>query len=253
MLSSGDRLGKLIKFLFIVLILAVIAVAVTPLNLYYDHIKTHVKGVKLTGISGSAVKGSAESLSYLSAPMGQAEWLLYPKSLKGIGGKVRIFKPNYDLTFNMRNVTPTSQSFNQVSGYINWDLIKPFLQMRYGQLDGYAQVNLSQLEYSQANGFDRLEGDITLKDFKLIKPAIKDLGTVTLSFDTKKSGMVVGNFSSQSSVLNVSGALVLQPHRYQLNLDIIPKAGHFELDAVLNSVGEARRGGGRRLNLAGFY
>ncbi len=253
MLSTGDRFGKLFKFIFILLILAVIAVAVTPLNLYYDHVKNQLKPVSLSGISGSAVKGSAESLSYLSGPLGRAEWLLYPNSHKSMGGKVRVYKPNYDLTFNLHKITQETQSFSQVTGFIDWKLIKPFLQMRYGQFEGYAQVNLIQVEYNNANGFDRIDGSITLQDFKMITPANKDLGTVTVDFDTKKTGMIVGNFTSQSNALNVSGALVIQPHRWQLNLDIIPKAGHFELDAVLNSVGNARRGGGRRLNLAGFY
>ena len=253
MLSSSDRFGKLIKFIFIVLLLAVIAVAVTPLNLYYDYVKNQVKPISLSGISGSAVKGSAESLSYLSGPLGRAEWFLYPNSIKGVGGKVRVYKPNYDLTFDLKKISSDVQSFNHVKGFLDWKLIQPFLQMRYGQFEGYAQVNLEQVDYNKANGFDRIEGNITLQDFKLITPSNKDLGTVTLKFDTKKAGMIVGNFSSQSNVLNVSGALVIQPHRWQLNLDIIPKAGHFELDAVLNSVGQARRGGGRRLNLAGFY
>ncbi len=253
MLSSSNRFGKLIKFIFILLVLAVIAVAVTPLNLYYEYVAKHAKPIALQGISGSAVKGSAQSLSYLSAPLGQAEWLLYPNSFKGVGGKVRVYKPNYDLTFDLRKITADTQSFNQVGGFIDWKLIKPFLQMRYGQFEGYAQLNLQQVEYSKANGFDRIEGSMTLQDFKLITPANKDLGLVTLDFNTKSTGMIVGNFSSQSQVLNVSGTLVIQPRRWQLNLDIIPKAGHFELDAVLNSVGEARRGGGRRLKLAGFY
>lgn len=253
MLSASDRFGKLIKFIFILLIFAVIAVAVTPLNLYYDHIQKYVKPIGLSGISGSVVKGSADSLSYLSGPLGQAEWFLYPKSLKSVAGKVRVYKPNYDLTFDLRKVTPETQSFNQVNGFLDWKLIKPFLQMRYGQFEGYAQVDLGQVDYNKANGFDRIEGSITLKDFKLLTPSIKDLGTVTLDFDTKKAGMIAGNFSSQSNALSVSGVLVIQPHRWQLNLDIIPKAGHFELDAVLNSVGDARRGGGRKLNLAGFY
>ncbi len=253
MLSSGDRLGKLFKFIFILLILSVIAVAVTPLNLYYDHIRKHLNPVSLSGISGSAVKGSAESISYMSAPMGQAEWLLYPKTFKGLGGKVRVYQPNYDLTFDMREMNQEIQSFNHVKGFIDWGLIKPFLQMRYGQLDGFAQVDLSSVVYNKSNGFDRIEGEITLQDFKLVSPTAKDLGEVKLSFETKKEGMIVGNFSSQSSALNVSGVLVIQPRRWQLNLDIIPKAGNFELDAVLNSVGDARRGGGRRLNLAGFY
>lgn len=253
MLSSGDRLGKLIKFIFILLVLAVIAVAVTPLNLYYEHIKKHVRPVSLSGISGSAVKGSAESLTYLSGSLGQAEWLLYPKSLQGVGGKVRVFKPDFDLTFNLKHVSAENQAFDQVTGFLDWQLIKPFLQMRYGQFDGYAQIDLQQVEYNKTNGFDRIEGHITLQEFKLVTPSIKNLGTVSLKFETKKVGVIVGNFSSQSNALNVSGTLVIQPHRWQLNLDIIPKAGNFELDAVLNSVGDARRGGGRSLNLAGFY
>ena len=76
---------------------------------------------------------------------------------------------------------------------------------------------------------------------------------MTLTFDTQAPGMIIGNFASQSNVLNVSGSLIIQSHRWQLNLDIIPKAGHFEVDAVFNTVGDARRGGGRKLNLAGFY
>lgn len=253
MLSSGDRLGKLIKFVFLLLVVSVIALAVTPLNLYYEQVKSQFRPVSLSGISGSAVKGSADSLSYSSAPLGQAEWFLYPNSLTGLGGKVRVYKTNYDLTFELKKITSESQSFSQVMGFLDWQLIKPFLQMRYGQFEGYAQVNLQQVAYNKTNGFDRIEGHISLQDFKLITPANKDLGEIRLDFETKKTGMIVGNFSSQSNVLNVSGALIIQPHRWQLNLDIIPKAGNYELDAVLNSVGSARSGGGRRLNLAGFY
>lgn len=253
MLSAGDRLGKLVKFLLLLIVLAVIAVAVTPLNLYQDYIKQHIKPVVLSGVSGSAVKGSAQSLNYLSAPMGQAEWLLYPNSFDGVGGKLRIFKEAYDLTFNLRKLSPEIQSFHQVNGFINWSLIKPFLQMRYGQLDGYAHVDLNQVEYNKSSGLQRMEGDITLKDFKLIKPAARDLGEVKLTFKTQKTGIIVGNFSSQSNALNVSGTVYIQPRRWQLKLDIIPKAGFYELDAVLNSVGDPRRGGGRKLNLAGFY
>ncbi len=253
MLSSGDRLGKLFKFVFILIILVTIAVAVTPMNLYHDYIKQHLKPISLSGVGGSAVKGSAQSLSYLSAPLGQAEWLLYPNSLNGVGGKIRVYKEDYDLTFDLRKATADTQDFNRITGFLNWELIKPFLQMRYGQLDGYAQVNLSQVEYNKNTGFGRMEGEITLQDFKLVKPSARDLGTVKLTFTTQKTGIIVGNFTSQSSAVNVSGTLYIQPRRWQLKLDIIPKAGFYELDAVLNSVGDRRRGGGRQLNLAGFY
>lgn len=87
----------------------------------------------------------------------------------------------------------------------------------------------------------------------MLKPAPKDLGEIKLTFNTEKQGVIVGQFSSDSNVLAVSGTLYVQPRRWQLNVDLVPKAGHFELDAVLSSVGQARRGGGRRLNLAGFY
>ncbi len=253
MLSTSDRLGKLIKFVMILVVLAVVTVAVAPLNLYYDHIKTYIKPLQLSGISGSAVKGSAQSLTYMSGPMGQAEWLLYPNSIKGVGGKVRVYKEHYDLTFDLRKITPETQSFKRVNGFIDWRLIKPFLQLRYGQLDGYAQVNLNQVEYNKNDGFERIEGSITLQDFKLVSPTQTDLGTVSLDFETKATGSIIGNFSSQSNALSVTGSLIIQPRRWQLSLDIIPKAGFYELDAVLNSVGDARRGGGRRLNLAGFY
>ena len=253
MISASDRLGKLLKFVFIILILGVIVIAVTPLNLYYDQVKSHFKPVQLTGISGSVVKGSADSLTYLSAPMGKTEWFLYPKSFNGIGGRVRVYKEHFDLTFDINKLTSEVQTFHGVIGFLDWQFIKPYLQMRFGQLSGYAQFNLNQIEYDKTNGFDRIEGEITLQDFKMTHPSQVDLGIVTLTFSTQSKGMVVGNFTSQSNVLNVSGALIIQPHRWQLNLDIIPKAGHFEVDAVFNSVGDARRGGGRRLNLAGFY
>ncbi len=253
MLSATDRIGKLVKFIIILLILLVIAVAVTPLNLYYDQVKQQIRPVTLSGIGGSAVKGSAESLSYLSAPLGQAEWLLYPNSLNGVGGKVRVYKQHYDLTFDLRKVSAEQQNFNKVTGFIDWQMIKPFLQLRYGQLDGYAQLNLHGVEHSKSEGIKRMEGSVTLRDFKLLKPSNMDLGEVTVTFETPKEGSIVGQFSSQSDVLNVTGALYVQPRRWQLNLDIIPKAGHFEMDAALSTVGDPRRGGGRKLNLAGFY
>lgn len=253
MLSSGDRLGKLFKFTFILIIIMVVALAVAPLNLYYDHVKQQLKPVTLSGISGSAIKGSADSMTFRSAPLGRAEWLLYPNSLNSVGGKVRVSQTNYDMTFELKKVTAESQSFKKVTGFINWALIKPFLQIQFGQLDGYAQVSMNQVEFNSSGGFDRMEGEVTLRDFKLTQPRELDLGTVKLALETKQTGIIVGNFTSQSPAMNVSGTLYIQPRRWQLKLDIIPKAGFYELDAVLNSVGDARRGGGRVLNLAGFY
>ncbi len=235
MRSTGSRLGQLIKLVFILAIIVVIAIAVTPLNVYYQQVESQLRPVKLSGISGSAVKGHAEQLTYMSLPLGQAEWLLYPKSYNALAGEVRLKKQNYDLKFDVNRIEQGQLAIEKIHGYLDWELIKPYVQMRYGQLAGFARFNLQGLKYSESEGLQQLYGDISLQDFKMLQPSNKELGTVTLQFETKAKGMIVGTFSSDSQVLTVSGTLFLQTNRWQLNLDIIPRAGHFELDAILKS------------------
>lgn len=253
MRSASSRLGQLIKILLLLLIVAVIALAVTPLNLYYSHVSKQLKHVNLSGISGSVIKGSAEEMKYMTMSLGRAEWLLYPKSHNSLGGQFKISKESYNLTFNVNKLDENVMWADTIQGFVDWQFFKQFLQLKYGQLTGYAELNLSGIRYSQAAGLERMQGDVTLRDFKLTDPVNKALGVVKVVFETKSTGMIVGQFSSDSQVLNVSGSMFIQPHRWQLNIDIIPKAGNFELDAIFNAVGQARRGGGRKLNLAGFY
>lgn len=253
MVGAGDRFFKLIKWLLVLVIIGVIALAVAPLNLYYDQVSKHIRPVSLNDISGSMVKGSAGELKYMSLPMGEAEWLLYPSSYDAVGGKVKLKDNHYDMTFQLGQVRAASALIKQVRGYLDWQVFAPFVQIRYGELSGYASIDLQDVVFEQDSGLQRISGEITLKDFKMLKPAPKDLGEIKLTFNTEKQGVIVGQFSSDSNVLAVSGTLYVQPRRWQLNVDLVPKAGHFELDAVLSSVGQARRGGGRRLNLAGFY
>ncbi len=253
MKSTGSRLGQLFKLTFVLLLIAVIAIAVTPLNLYYKHVDSQLKFINLSGISGSAVKGSATELKYMTMSLGRAEWLLYPKSHNSLGGQLKVAKDDFNLTFDVNKLAEGLLRADSVKGFIDWQFIKKFLNIRYGELSGYAQVNLSNIVYNQTSGLERLAGEVTLQDFKLIQPVNKELGLVKVVFETKSKGMIIGQFSSDSKVLNVSGSVFLHPHRWQMNLDIIPRAGHFELDAIFNSIGQARRGGGRKLNLAGFY
>ncbi|MCB1582629.1 MAG: type II secretion system protein N [Xanthomonadales bacterium] len=253
MRSTGSRLGQLFRWVFILVIMIIIAIAITPLNLYYPHVEAQLRPIKLSGISGSAVKGSAENLTYITMPLGEAEWLLYPRSYNALAGEVRVNKQHYDLKFDINRIEKGLVEVGKIRGFLDWELIRPYVQMNYGQLAGYAQFNLQGLKYAETGGLEQLYGDITLQDFKMLQPSAKDMGTVKLVFETKTKGMIVGTFSSDSQVLSVSGTLFLQPNRWQLNLNIIPKGGHFELDAILSSVGDARRGGGRQLNLAGFY
>lgn len=253
MVGAGDRFFKLFKWLLVLAILGLIALAVVPLNLYYDQVKSHLRPVALKDISGSVVKGQAGELSYLSLPMGKAEWLLYPSSYDALGGRVKLSDSNYDMTFKLGQVREQSALIKSIRGYVDWNLIKPFVQIRYGQLSGYASIDLRDVLFERGEGIQRMEGEVVLKDFKLLQPSAKDLGEVTLNLTTENKGVVVGQFSSQSNVLSVTGTLYLQPRRWQLKLDLVPKAGHFEMDAVLSTVGQPRRGGGRQLNLAGFY
>ena len=253
MRSASSRFGKLIKFILLLAFIAAIALAVTPLNLYYDQVNKQLKHISLTGINGSAVKGSAEEMKYMTLSLGRAEWLLYPKSHKSLGGQLKITKENFDLTFDVNQLKQDLVRVDTIKGFVDWQFIKQFLNLKYGQMNGYAQFNLNNIEYNQSSGLQRLSGDVTLKEFKLTQPILKDLGLVKVVFETKSKGIIIGQFSSESQVVNVSGSMFLHPHRWQLNLDIIPKAGNFELDAIFNSVGQARSGGGRRLNLAGFY
>lgn len=224
-----------------------------PLNLYFDKVEKHLKPLSLAGVAGTAVKGSAESLKYQILPLGEAEWLLYPNWINTLGGNLRVRGQQHDLTANLDHVHQERVAIESLRGYVNWELIKPFLHIRYGELDGHFSFDMRRIRFDKKNGLKGASGSITLKDFKLIKPTAKDLGEVTIVFETQQEGMVLGQISSDSMVMNVSGTVFIQPNRWKLSLDIIPKSGHFEMDAVLSTVGQPRRGGGRRLNLAGFY
>ncbi len=253
MRSSGDRLFGLIKWLIILAFVAVVVLAVLPLRWYYDSISEQLKPLVLREVSGSLVKGSADTLRFDALPLGHAEWLLYPGSLTGIGGRLRVFQQQYDLTFQLKNINAEQQQFKKVSGFVDWATIQPFLQIRNGQFTGYWQFDLNQVSLKKNQGLQRMSGTVTLKDFKLLQPEQLDLGEVTIDFKAQNEGMIVGNISSNSQVMNVSGALYLQPNRWQLNLDIIPRPGYYQLTNALQGVGDVRPGGGRKLNRAGFY
>lgn len=245
--------GKFFKLVFILIILSVIAIAVTPLNLYQDKVSKHMKPLVMSGVGGTAVKGSADKLKYQQLTLGKAEWFLYPNWINSLGGKIRVRGPHHDLTAALDHASEERVVIKSLRGFIDWDILKPFLQVRYGQMEGYLNFDMRLLRFEKDGGLKGASGSITLQDFKMIKPSLKDMGTVTVTFETQQEGMVTGKISSDSAVMNVSGSIFLQPNRWKLSMDIIPRGGHFELDSVLSGVGQARRGGGRRLNLAGFY
>ncbi len=253
MKSTSDRIIGLIKWLIILALVAVMLLAVIPLRWYYDYAEDYLKPVVLRHVSGSLVKGSAEQLRYDVIPLGQAEWLLYPGSLKGIGGRVRVHDQHYDLTFRLKEINQNTARIKQITGFLNWDYLQPYLQFKQGRFDGYWQFDINQMVYDKQMGIERLDGLVTLKDFQLIAPSQMPLGEVMIQFETQKAGVIVGTISSRSDRLTVSGAFYIQPNRWQLNVDLIPQPGFYQLNAALQGVGDPRPGGGRRLNRAGFY
>ena len=253
MKSASDRIMGLLKWLIILAFVAVLLLAVVPLRWYYPYAEDHFKPVVLRDVSGSLIKGSAQQLRYDLIPLGQAEWLLYPGSLKGIGGRIRVNAEHYDLTFQLREVNQNQARIKNISGYLDWDSIQPYIQFSEGRFDGYWQFDIQNMVYDKQTGIERLDGRVTLKDFTLSAPTQLPLGEVYIDLETQNEGMIVGTISSRSDRLNVSGAFYIQPNRWQLNVDIIPKAGNYQLNAALRGVGDPRPGGGRRLNRAGFY
>ncbi|MCX7544285.1 type II secretion system protein N [Marinicella gelatinilytica] len=253
MKSTTDRIIGLIKWLLILAVIIVLLLAVLPLRWYYDYASDYFKPVVLRDVSGSVIKGEAGALRYDVIPLGQAEWLLYPGSLKGIGGRVRLHDEQYDLTFKLKEINQNQAKIKQVTGYLNWAYLQPYLQIKQGRFDGYWQFAIDQLVYSKQTGIERLNGQVILKDFQLLAPNQMPLGEVKIDLETKSAGVIAGTISSNSDRLTVSGAFYIQPNRWQLNVDIVPKPGFYQLNSALQGVGDPRPGGGRRLNRAGFY
>lgn len=246
-------IGKLFKYIIILILIAIVALAAVPLNTYYSHVSDWIKPLRLEGISGSAIKGSAEQASYAGLPVGQLEWFLRPTSWKSIGGNFEVASDQYRLGFALGKRTDGLVELEKIRGYLDWQLLAPHVQLTYGDLDGAVNLDLPRLVYGAQNGVDSAEGRVILNDLKLKQYPQKDLGEIRMDISTEAVGRVVGQISSDSPVMQVSGTLFVQPHRWQLNVDIMPNPGEYELEALISSIGFARRGGGRKLQLAGFY
>ncbi|WP_395377095.1 type II secretion system protein N [Marinicella sp. W31] len=246
-------IGKLFKYIIILILIAVVALAAVPLNTYYSYVSDWVKPIRLENISGSAIKGSAEQASYAGIPLGQLDWFLRPTSWKSIGGRFTVSSEQYQLGFALGKRTDGLIELEKIRGYLDWQLLAPHVQLTYGNLDGVVNLDLPELVYGTENGIDRATGQVLLNDLKLKQYPQKNLGEVRMDITTEAVGRVVGQISSDSPVMQVSGTLFVQPHRWQLNVDIIPNPGEYEVEALISNIGFARRGGGRKLQLAGFY
>jgi len=243
---------KLFKLLMILIVLTLLAVTFTPLDFYYAKVSKNIRPITLEGISGSAIKGSAEKIKYLGMDLGQVNWLLYPSSYDSISLDVEIKDEHYDFIAEYKN-TIDSKILKNLRGSADWKLIEKYINFNHGEISGYLSFDFKQLE--MLNGaMHRIDGRITTKELKLLKPIKKDLGEIEVVFKPDNPQIMVGLVNSKSNVLNISGAIYIHKnHRWEIKLTLIPMPGEYEIEYALQGVGDKRRGGGRSLNIAGFY
>jgi hypothetical protein len=243
---------KLIKYIIILLLLICLSLAIIPLNLYYDYLKNEIKPTQLENISGSIIKGSSEKLSYLGANLGRAKWLIYPNSWNSLAVDLQIEDAQYN--FSSQIVTKANRtSFNKVKGTLDWDLVGQYINFNRGEVSGYLKLDMQEISISSGVP-DRIIGKAVTKELKLKKPIEKELGEIWIDFSSENPNFIVGLVSSDSKVINVSGAVYIHKnHRWEVKLNILPLPGEYELEYALQGIGDKRAGGGRTLNLAGFY
>ncbi|MFK8012882.1 MAG: type II secretion system protein N [Marinicellaceae bacterium] len=243
---------KLIKYLIYLIIIVMLIVTFTPLNLYYSHIAKEMRPLKLEEISGSLVKGSAEKVTYLGLDVGVANWLVYPSSYDEVTMRLSIKDEDFDFSADLIK-SPKSQIIKNLMGTADWKLIDPFLNFNHGKISGYLDFDFKHLEMVDG-AVHRILGKVTTKELKLLEPLEKDMGEIEVVFADENPEIKVGQVNSTSNVLNVSGAIYIHKNRrWEVKLTLISAPGEYEIEYALQNIGDRRPGGGRSLNLAGFY
>lgn len=243
---------KLFKYLIYLLIIVVLAVSFTPLNLYYKKVSKQLKPIQLEGISGSVVKGAAKSLKYLGQDIGQVNWLLYPSSYNQATLNLNIRDELYNFEGDVIKSKDT-ESLKNVKGTLDWSLIQKTINFNRGEMSGYVQFDFEHIEFKNRIP-ERIIGKATTKELKILKPINKEIGEIEVVFVSDNPSIIVGQVNSKSNVINVSGAIYIHKnYRWEVKLTIIPYPGEYEIAYAIQNIGDPRRGGGRQLNMAGFY
>lgn len=246
------KIIKLFKFLIILTVLLLIVITVAPLNWYYDHAEKHIKPIKLENINGSAVKGSAQVLKYLGLNLGKVSWLLYPSSYDQMSADLTLSHDQYDFR-GQYSKTVDGDILKGVKATVDWSMIDKFINFNHGEMSGYIAINFDEVRMKNG-AFERIVGKAETKDLKLIRPIQKDLGNIEVVFAPENPQIMVGQVNSDSDVINVSGAIYIHKnHRWEVKLTLLPMPGEYEIEYALQSIGDRRPGGGRSLNLTGFY
>lgn len=243
---------KLVKIIFYLIILVLLIFTFTPLKFYYSNIAKEFRPVQLEGISGSAIKGSAESIKYLGLDIGQLNWLFYPSSYNAMTMEWNLKDVAYN--FNGKFIkTSQSDQLKEVFGTLDWSIIQKAINFNRGELSGYVEFDFDHIEFKDRIP-QRIIGKAVTKELKILKPIKKELGEIEVVFESDNPSIIVGQVNSRSNVLNVSGAIYLHKnHRWEVKLTLIPMPGEYEIEYALQNIGDKRRAGGRSLNMAGFY
>lgn len=243
---------KLVKYLLVLVVLLALAVILTPLNLYYSNIKQYFNPLSLNGISGSLIKGHANNAKYIGLDLGELSWLVYPSSYDELTVNFDVTSELYDFQ-GLILQSQSSQKIENLRGTLDWKQIEKFVRIKYGEISGYLSFDMQEIEILN-NQVNKIIGKVITKDLKLISPLSKDLGEIEIVFKSDFPEIVVGQINSNSNTINVSGAVYIhKSHKWEVKLTIIPMAGEYELEYMLQGIGDKRPGGGRTLNLAGFY
>ncbi len=243
---------KLIKFIFLIVIIIGLTAFFTPLNLYYDKIKRNFRPIQLEGVGGSIIKGNAKTVKYLGMDLGQIQWLLYPSAYNAATLDVKLRNRDFDIKAKYIK-KPKSDIIKELKGTLDWQFVADKINFRHGKITGYIELDFDHLEMNK--GIPHIiSGRAITKNLRIIKPVQKDLGEIEVVFTSDNPQIIVGQVNSNSNVLNVSGAIYIHKnHRWEIKLTLIPSPGEYEVEYALQGIGDRRRSGGRTLNLAGFY
>ncbi len=246
------KIIKLFKFLIILTVLLILAITVTPLSWYYDHVEKQIRPIQLEKINGSAIKGSADVLKYFGLDLGKVGWLLYPGSYDRMSADLTLTHEQYDFSGQYSKAVDTD-ILKRVNATIDWSIIEKFVKFNHGEMQGYIAVNFDEVRMKNG-AFERIVGKAETRGLKLVRPIQKDLGTIEVVFAPENAQIMVGQVNSDSDVINVSGAIYIHKnHKWEVKLTLLPMPGEYEVEYALQSIGDRRPGGGRSLNLAGFY
>jgi hypothetical protein len=243
---------RLLKFIIILLILISLVVGFTPLKYYYSYVSKQIRPIKLEQISGSAIKGSAQKATYYGLDLGQASWLIYPSSYNAVTLELNLQDTQYDVSARIIQELK-EKKVRDIRGSIDWSMVDKFINFNHGKMSGYIKLDFPEIAFKDGVP-ERIIGRATTKELKLLKPIKKDLGEIEVVFTSDNPQIIVGQVNSRSNVINVSGSIYIHKnHRWEVKLTLLPLPGEYEVEYAIQNIGDRRRGGGRTLNMAGFY